>query len=148
VLSAKPSAIPLEREHAGFTGDGYARLTRERNTVVRVPVRIREGGWYAIDFRYANGNGPVNTEDKVAIRTLVVGRDTLGVVVMPQRGVNAWTDWGWSNVREVYLGPGAHELMLTLTRWDENMNGRENTALLDLVRLTPIPMRSMPRGAK
>lgn len=148
VSVAKPVGAPLEREHAGFTGDGYVRLTRDGNTTVRVPVHAPNAGWYALDVRYANGNGPVNTEDKVAIRTLLVDGDTVGVIVMPQRGVGAWSDWGWSNVREVYLPPGDHEVALMLTRWDENMNRRENTALLDLVRLTPIPMRPLPRGSK
>ena len=37
-------------------------------------------------LRYANGNGPVNTENKAAIRTLCVDGDRKGVLVMPQRG--------------------------------------------------------------
>jgi hypothetical protein len=134
-LTAKPADAPLETQYAGFTGAGYVRLTRDRNAVVRVPVQVAREGLYAVDVRYANGNGPVNTEDKVAVRTVVADGDTVGVVVMPQRGVDRWTDWGWSNVLRVHLRPGAHTLTIAYTPLDENMNRRENTALLDVVRL-------------
>jgi alpha-L-rhamnosidase-like protein len=140
--TVKPQAVGLERERTGYTGAGYVRLTRERNVTVTVPVRVSRAATYAIDARYANGNGPVNTEDKVAVRTLVVDGDTAGVVVMPQRGVNQWTDWGWSNVLRVRLTAGAHTLVLTYTPLDENMNRRENTALLDAVRLTRLAPES------
>ena len=87
--------VPIERREAGFTGAGYVRLTRDSNTTVRLPVRVSRDGTYAIDVRYANGNGPVNTEDKVAVRTLLVDADTAGVVILPQRGSGRWSEWGW-----------------------------------------------------
>jgi len=65
--------------------------------------------------------------------------------VMPQRGANQWSDWGWSNVVHVALGAGAHTLVLTYTPLDENMNRRENTALLDELRVTRLaPESAMP----
>ena len=140
-ISAKPTGGELEREHSGFTGDGYLRLTREQNTSVSIPVRVRRAGTYAIDVRYANGNGPVNTEDKVAVRTLMVNRDTVGVFVMPQRGVDRWTDWGWSNVLTARLPAGSSTIAIAYTTYDENMNRRENTALLDHIRLVRIGSR-------
>jgi hypothetical protein len=112
------------------------RLTREANTRVEVPVRVACGGAYEVDVRYANGSGPVNTEAKAAIRTLLVDGRPAGVLVMPQRGVEAWTDWGWSTPARVQLAPGEHVLTLAFTPLDENMDGRVNTALLDHLRLT------------
>jgi hypothetical protein len=132
----KAAGDSLEREYAGFTGAGYLRLTRDRNVSVAIPVQVARAGSYAIDFRYANGNGPVNTEDKVAVRTVLVDGNTTGVVVLPQRGVNRWSEWGWSNALHVSLTPGAHTVTVAYTRFDENMNRRENTALLDALRLT------------
>jgi len=129
-------ATSLEHDHTGYTGAGYVRLTRDSNTTVTVPVRVEDDGDYAIDVRYANGNGPVNTEDKVAVRTLVVDRDTTGVIVMPQRGVNRWDEWGWSDPRHVHLMAGTHTISLVYTPLDANMNRRENTALLDAFRIT------------
>jgi len=137
----KPAGDSLEREYAGFSGGGYLRLTRERNVTVAIPVQVARAGSYAIDFRYANGNGPVNTEDKVAVRTVIVDGDTTGVVVLPQRGVNRWTEWGWSNPLHVTLAPGAHTVTVAYTRYDANMNRRENTALLDALRLTRLASR-------
>jgi hypothetical protein len=138
VTVARPAGAPLEHEHAGFTGAGYVRLTRTANTTVRVPVRVACAAAYDVDARYANGNGPVNTDAKAAIRTLLVdGRDA-GVLVMPQRGVNAWEDWGYGTTLRLDLAPGAHTLTLTYTPLDENMDRHENTALLDHLRLTRV----------
>jgi Bacterial alpha-L-rhamnosidase 6 hairpin glycosidase domain len=135
-MRVKPAGAELARKYAGFSGGGYAPLTLEKNLDVRVLVRVKSAGSYAIDVRYANGNGPVNTEDKVAIRTLLLDGDTVGVVVMPQRGAGNWTDWGWSDVLRARLTAGAHMLTVKYTPLDANMNRHENTALLDFVRLT------------
>lgn len=136
VIVARPAGAPLEREHQGFTGEGYVRLTREANTTVRVPVRIACGGTYAIDARYTNGSGPINTDAKAAIRTLLVDGDAAGVLVMPQRGTGRWTDWGYGTALQVELTPGEHTLTLAFGEHDENMDRRVNTALLDHLRLT------------
>ena len=134
---ARPRGAPLEREHAGFTGAGYVRLTRTANTSVQVPVRVACAGTYEIDARYANGNGPINTDAKAAIRTLLVDGRPVGVLVMPQRGVNAWEDWEYSTPVHVRL-TGRHTLTLAYTPLDENMDRRENTALLDHLRLRQV----------
>jgi hypothetical protein len=135
---ARPRGAPLEREHAGFTGEGYVRLTREANTRVEVPMTVACGGVYDVDARYANGSGPINTEAKAAIRTLLVDGHEAGVLVMPHRGTDLWTDWGYGTTVRVRLSAGAHVLTLAFTPLDENMDGRINTALLDHLRLTRI----------
>jgi hypothetical protein len=147
-LTVKPPSEALERADSGYTGNGYLRLTKELNTTVSIPVRVDRGGIYAIDVRYANGSGPINTEDKVAVRTLIVDGDTTGVLVMPQRGVTRWSDWGWSNVSRSPLRAGQHTLTLTFTTFDENMNRHVNTALLDEVRLTRLGDVTRARGSK
>ena len=146
-ILVKPPGTELERTDSGYTGSGYVRLTTEQNTRLSIPVRVGRAGEYGLDVRYANGSGPVNTADMVAVRTLIVDGDTAGVVVMPQRGENRWSDWGWSNVLHVSLGAGMHTLTLAFTPLDENMNRHVNTALLDEVRLTPLPASS-PRGRR
>jgi hypothetical protein len=145
-MRVKAASDDLGREHAGFTGAGYVPLSLEKNLTVRVPVTVARDGIFAIDVRYANGNGPVNTEDKVAVRTLLADGDTVGVVVMPQRGAGNWTDWGWSNVLRARLTKGPHLLTIQYTQLDANMNRHENSALLDLVRLTRIA--NLPRAEK
>jgi hypothetical protein len=153
-VMAKLDTSLLTRDTAGYTGAGYLPLhiasvsrTDGMGSAPRTPndsavpmrVRIERPGMYAIDARYANGNGPVNTEDKVAVRTLRLDGDTLGVIVMPQRGAGRWSDWGWSNVLLAELSAGTHTLTLTYTQLDANMNGHINSAYLDYVRLTRLP---------
>jgi hypothetical protein len=137
VRVVKP-AQALEHEHGGFTGAGYLSLTRERNVTVEMPVSVPRADLYAIDVRYANGNGPINTDSRAALRTLRVDGREVGVLVMPQRGKDLWTDWGYSNPVQVWLAPGTHTLIIAYTPLDENMDRRENTALLDHLRLTPL----------
>lgn len=138
VVIARPQFVELEREHAGFTGDGYARLTRESNLDVEVPVRITCGGVYLVEPRYANGSGPINTDARAAIRTLSVGGDDIGVLVMPQRGTDRWTDWGYGTGPRLELPAAEYTFRLVLMPKDENMDRHVNTALLDHLRLTRI----------
>jgi hypothetical protein len=126
----------LEREHEGFTGEGYVRLTREQNTAVEIPVHLSCAGTYEIDARYANGSGPINTDSKAALRSLSVDGRPAGVLAMPQRGAGRWSDWGYSTVVRADLAAGDHTLTLAYTPLDENMDRAVNTALLDHVRLT------------
>jgi hypothetical protein len=137
-IIARPRGASLEREHEGFTGDGYVRLTREANTTVQVPVTIACAGEYVVEPRYANGSGPINTDAKAAIRTLSVGSDRIGVLVMPQRGSDRWSDWGYGTGLRIPLEPGEHTLVVEFTDRNENMDGRVNTALLDHLRLTRV----------
>ena len=83
--------------------------------------------------RYANGNGPVNTENKAAVRTLGVDGANVGTLVMPQRGVGNWNDWGMSNGVQVSLTPGKHTLTVEYLPEDENMNITTNHALMDRI---------------
>ena len=55
--------------YKGFKGEGFVEINTKENRGITIPVNIGEPGLYAINFRYANGNGPVNTENKCAIRT-------------------------------------------------------------------------------
>lgn len=99
-------------------------------------MRVTHAGTYAIDARYANGNGPINTDSKAAVRSLVVDGAQAGVLVMPQRGQGLWTEWGYSNVVLVRLSAGEHRVVVQYDPWDQNMNRHENTALLDHLRVT------------
>jgi len=94
-----------------------------------------DAGTYAISFRYANGNGPVNTENKCAIRSLRSGGVLKGTFVFPQRGIGEWSNWGNSNAVQVQLEKGNHTFNLELEPSNENMNGSVNQALLDFVQV-------------
>ena len=119
----------------GFTGKGFVEISKTVNKELKIPVKITQSGNYAIDFRYANGNGPTNTENKCGIRTLKEGNKILGTVVFPQRGNEEWSNWGYSNAVQVHLEKGAHVLKLSLEEWNQNMNGTVNQAMVDNLRI-------------
>ena len=138
VTTVQPSG-PLQSKYEGYTGDGYLPITKENNTTVQFEVTVDEAGTYALDLRYANGHGPINTDNKAAIRTVRVEGKRLGASIFPQRGVDAWGDWGYSNDLRVWLKEGTHTVTLAFTAHDENMNGEVNAAHIDHLRLTRLP---------
>ena len=131
---AAKSTLPYQ----GYTTNGFIEISKTENNKITFKTNIAESGTYAIDFRYANGNGPTNTENKCAIRTFNVDGQFAGTFVFPQRGKEEWSDWGFSNVNLVKLTKGAHEFQLSLEDWNENMNGEINQAMLDYLRLIRI----------
>jgi len=115
---------------AGYTGGGFVEIDRT-TPAVDIPFTVADDGTYSLSLRYANGNGPVNTENKCAIRTVSIDGRRLGVFVMPQRGVANWDDWGLSNPVHADLAAGQHTLTISYEPTDANMNGNTNHALVD-----------------
>mgnify|MGYP005752056001 CR=1 FL=1 len=132
---AAPKANLPYRE---FSGTGFVEVSRKQNSAVQVNITVPEDGVYAIDFRYANGNGPINTENKAAIRTLKKGGEFIGTIVLPQRGVDEWSNWGFTNAVEVPLQKGSHTISLTFEPNNENMHGEINQAMVDYMRVIKI----------
>ncbi|MCM1368950.1 MAG: hypothetical protein NC204_01105 [Candidatus Amulumruptor caecigallinarius] len=137
---SKEISYPARGNMEGFHGAGFVELDRESGPVT-LTVDIAEGGDYSVAARYANGNGPVNTENKAAVRTLLVDGEKAGTVVMPQRGVGNWADWGMSNSTVVSLSPGRHELTIEYHPEDANMNPHTNHALIDHLTITKMTSR-------
>lgn len=131
MISPEVSYQPSEAI-AGYTGKGFAELDRKTGPLT-FTVNIPESGTYAIAVRYANGNGPVNTENKCAIRTLNIDGKRLGVVVMPQRGVGNWNDWGFSNYITTPITAGSHTVTVDFRPENTNMNIATNHALVDCI---------------
>lgn len=124
-----------DRDYKGYTGDGFVKM--DTSTTVRFTVNIPESeeGKYLLDFRYANGHGPVNTNNKCAVRTLYVNQESGRAMVFPQRGDDEWSNWGYSNSHIVYLEAGANQIKLMYKPENENMNVEVNEAMLDKARL-------------
>jgi hypothetical protein len=129
-----PSSLP----YLGFSGTGFVEITRRINRVVSLDINVPAEGLYAIDWRYANGNGPTNTENKCAIRTLFLDNARVGAQIFPQRGAGEWSNWGFSNAIKVHLTSGNHKLKLEFMPENENMNIEVNQAMLDSLRLIKI----------
>lgn len=130
----------VEQEATGYSGSGYVVLNSKQNQRLAWDIDIEKTGWYAFDVRYANGHGPINTDNKCAIRTLNIDGNHVGALVMPQRGQGEWSDWwGYSNLLKIYLEKGNHTLAISLEPQNENMNGLTNEAYLDHLRFIALP---------
>lgn len=135
----KPVILAIEAEGsgrgqtsvAGFSGNGYLFYQTGNNPAVTWKVTIPETGRWELRARYANGNGPVNTNNRCGIRTLRVNGNPVGVVVFPQRGDGDWTNWGESSGLILDLKAGQTTFTLTEDPWNRNMNGQINDFLLD-----------------
>ena len=136
INSAEVSYTPTEAV-TGFHGKGFVEVSHTSQPI-SLTFCAPEAGRYAIEVVYANGNGPVNTENKCALRTLTVDGRAAGKLVMPQRGVANWNDWGHSNSVVVNLGAGSHTLGIVFNPEDENMNLSTNHALIDRVIIKKI----------
>ncbi len=135
ILQAEDYAEKSDHLYKGFTGEGFTEINKTANKVVNFKVKVATDGLYAIDFRYANGNGPINTENKCAIRTLSVNGNPINAVVFPQRGKEEWSNWGFSNALLVSLSKGENTVSISFEDENENMNGDINQAMIDYVRI-------------
>ncbi|MCW3807268.1 hypothetical protein [Plebeiibacterium marinum] len=109
---------------------GIIELSKTRNTTVNWKANCKKEGNYVIYFRYTNGSGPWNTDNKCAIRTLWIDNQKVAPVIMAQRGTNEWKNLGESNRVDFHLSKGTHAFKLTFEPENENMNVDTNTALL------------------
>lgn len=103
---------------------------RQGDPPLEFRVEVPRTGRYRLVFGYRNGNGPVNTEDKVAVRTIVVDGRARDVIVFPQRGSGSWDAGGKSSATVVRLARGRHRVSLAFTPLDRNMNGSVNEMIV------------------
>jgi len=135
VTEAETVADKSDLPYQGFSGSGFVEISKTKNTIINILINITQTGVYAVDFKYANGNGPINTENKCAIRTLDADGHFAGTVVFPQRGKGVWSEWGFSNSVKIKLSKGKHNLSLQFKPANENMNGDINQAMVDYLRV-------------
>jgi hypothetical protein len=124
-----------ERATAGFTGSGYVRMKGPGDGELEVTIAC-EAGRYALTMRYANGTGPVNTDNNCAIRSVYVNGDYAGVAVFPQRGKDEWADWGLTFPCWIDLKDGINTITVRYDSFNRNMDGQINEFLLDRISLT------------
>ncbi len=136
-ITSSEIAYRPETGVTGYNGNGFIELDKSTPTV-NIPVTVDKAGRYSLQLRYANGNGPVNTENRCGIRTISIDGKNHGIVVMPHRGRNNWNDWGLTNSLPVDLTPGQHTVSISFLPENENMNIATNHVLVDELRLTEI----------
>jgi len=116
----------------------YVELSKKKNRVFYFNIRIPNAGKYHIDFEYANGNGPVNTENKCATRSFWVNNNYSGSIVFPQRGQDKWDDYGYSNSILIDLKNKNNFFKISLENFNKNMNEKVNSFRIDKIRLIRI----------
>ncbi|NOX88218.1 MAG: glycogen debranching protein [Calditrichaeota bacterium] len=135
IIEIEDFTAQFMNRYKGYSGKGYLKSDKEQNIVFKLTLNVPKEGDYKIDLRYANGEGPINTNNKCAIRSLYVDNERIGAMVFPQRGNEVWDDWGYSNAQKVHLSEGKHVLELRFDPSDENMNGKINRVFLDHLRV-------------
>lgn len=127
-----------DRLYTNYSGEGFAEISTSKNRKLVMPIYVDSEGEYLIDFRYSNGSGPWNTDNKCAVRSYYVNSEYNGILVFPQRGTDEWSDWGFSNGVIITLEKGMNELRIEFNDWNINMNGEINDAMLDYLRIIRI----------
>lgn len=122
---------------AGST-ENFVYLTGQPGEECTFQFVTDTGGVYSVEFYYANGNGPINTDNKCAIRTLRIDGKERAPIVMPQRGVENWKEYGYSNAVLLPIQKGAHTASLSFTEINTNMNMTINTVRIAAMRLCKI----------
>lgn len=138
IIEAESITNGSQLPYSNFSGKGFIEISTTTNKILVFTIRVKEAGNYLLDIRYANGSGPWNTDNKCAIRSLTVNDLYEGVLVFPQRGKDEWSDWGFSNSKNIKLKSGENKLVISFEEWNNNMNVDVNTAMLDYLRLTKI----------
>jgi hypothetical protein len=131
---AGPIVIPAQGGGSGSNAE-FVTLESTGSTGALIDAGIAVPGQYVLSFRYANGSGSIETENKCAIRTLFIDGERIGPIVMPQRGKDRWSDWGESSMQVVSLREGKHRFELQLESSDTNMNADINRALIQSMSL-------------
>lgn len=135
ILELEDFITPSKLSYTNYSGVGFIETSLSKNTEIEIPIEVEKAGNYLIDFRYSNGTGPWNTDNNCAIRSLYVNDAYKGIQVFPQRGTDEWSDWGWSNSKEIRLEKGRNTIKLAFEEWNTNMDGEINTAMLDCLKL-------------
>jgi hypothetical protein len=121
--------------YVNYSGTGFSEISTSANKIIPIDISVPDAGNYLIDFRYSNGSGPWNTDNKCAIRSLYSADAYIGSVVFPQRGVDEWSDWGFSNSYVITLTKGINKIKLVFEEWNINMNVDINRAMIDYARV-------------
>jgi hypothetical protein len=110
-------------------------FSKENGVELHFSIPATKAGTYRIQFRYANGSGPMNTDNKCGIRSLYVNNAFICSLVFPQRGKDEWSNWGYTNAEELSLQKGENSFTIRFDAFNENMNGETNSFFLDQIML-------------
>lgn len=97
-------------------------LTKKKGTEFSTTINIPSDGEWALTWNYANGTGPVNTDNNCGIRMLYVDGQKVGINIFPHRGTGDWGNWGWTIPEKLDLKAGNHTFTLRMESDADNMD--------------------------
>ena len=110
-------------------------LTKKNGTEFNVTVNVPAAGQWFLTWNYANGTGPVNTDNNCGIRMLYVDGVKAGINIFPHRGTNDWDNWGWTIPEKLELSEGNHVFTLKMESDADNMDFHINDFKIRELRL-------------
>ena len=87
-----------------------------------VTIDIPSDGLWSLSWNYANGAGPVNTDNNCGIRMLYIDGEKIGINIFPHRGTGEWDNWGWTIPEKLQLKAGKHTVTLKMESDADNMD--------------------------
>ncbi|MCR5401042.1 MAG: hypothetical protein K6E78_05535 [Treponema sp.] len=100
---------------------------------IEFTVNVKKEGDYAIDFRFKNGHGPINTGEKCAVLAVAKDGELLRRLAFPQQG--SWASWNFTAPTVIHLEKGAHKIKLYTDDWCRTQHGSLNPVHIDLMRI-------------
>lgn len=97
-------------------------LTKKGGKEFRITVDVPEAGEWALSWNYANGTGPVNTDNNCGIRMLYVNGVKAGINIFPHRGTGEWDNWGWTVPEKLELKKGNNVFVL---KWESDADNMD-----------------------
>ncbi len=116
----------IDRNHAGFTGSGFANTTNATGTGVDYAISVPSAGSYTIRFAYANGGNARSAS------VMVNGTNRASLVF---NGTGAWTNWTNTSSVTVSFQQGINRLRLQAA----DGNGLANIDSLHVSGNAPAP---------
>lgn len=101
-------------------------LTKKQGNEFKTTITIPEDGKWSLSWNYANGTGPVNTDNNCGIRILYVDGQKVGINIFPHRGTDDWDNWGWTIPEKLDLKAGKHTISLKMESDADNMDPHIN----------------------
>ncbi|MCF7802387.1 MAG: hypothetical protein K9N34_10275 [Candidatus Marinimicrobia bacterium] len=117
---------------------GYVDLGNKREAYT-VEFTMRNSGQFAVRFLYANGEGPIETDNRCGVALMSVNSPEPQLMwSFPQLG--DWETWSFTEWQPVKLQRGANQLTFDLEKWPlQNMNGKVNHFRIAGMELMPDP---------
>ncbi len=135
IIEIEDYASSSNLPYSNYSGKGFVAISNQENKVINISFEVEKAGAYVLDLHYSNGSGRWNTNNKCAIRSLSLNGEYQGAVVLPQRGKDEWSEWGFSNSIGVALKAGTNVVKIHFEDWNNNMDVDINKAMLDYLRI-------------